>query len=192
MFVKTSPHPQLEVVKNAIGLIVNENTDFATLSQELHTFWNNQILQKNNSIPQGKDVLAGMETPLNGLVTSPFGARIHPTEGSEKFHYGVDIGAPAGEKIKCAAEGTAIEVGSHPEYGNYILVLHDDEVYTLYAHCETLLPQQGDRIKAGQVIATVGATGNVTGPHLHFEIRNGDTYLDPSDFVSLETEAAHD
>ncbi len=190
LFVKTQPEKK-PFAQNAIQFILENNTDFAAIPHQIRQLISSLMPADQNLLPD-KSVLTSLVIPADASITSPFGLRTHPTDGAEKFHYGVDIGAPEGEKIKCAAKGKAVEVGQSNEYGNYILVQHADEIYTLYAHCQTVLPQSGDEIQAGQVIATVGATGNVTGPHLHFELRNGETYLDPAEFIAFKKENSHD
>ncbi|MBE7036558.1 MAG: M23 family metallopeptidase [Ruminococcaceae bacterium] len=191
LFVKMQSENPQSFAPNAIRFILENNTDFTAIPQQVHSFFSS-LTVKENSLTKNKSVLTSLVIPADAPITSPFGLRTHPSDGTEKFHYGVDIGAPEGEKIKCAAKGKAIEVGNSSDYGNYILVQHADEIYTLYAHCQTVLPKTGDEIQSGQVIATVGATGNVTGPHLHFELRNGDSYLDPTEFISFRQDAAHD
>ena len=171
-------------VKNSLNLIVNTHTDFKETQDTVRSFFRSLFSSETGSDTE-EDLLTKLILPVDAPVSSPFGVRTHPTEGEEAFHYGIDLGAPAGEKIKCAAKGEATEVGESPEYGNYILVRHSENIYTLYAHCAELLPKTGDSISAGQVIATVGQTGNATGPHLHFEIRDGDTWLDPAKFLNF-------
>lgn len=188
LFIKVYPQASLEAVRQNIRLILETQTDFAALPSQLIDTFRTGFLHKDSQSVQGGEVLTDMVLPVSGTLTSDFGLRTHPTDGVEKFHYGIDIAADEGEKIQCAAEGTAAEVGESPDYGNYILVQHKDEIYTLYAHCQKVLPQTGDVIEAGQVIATVGDSGNATGPHLHFEIRSGSTWLDPTEFVALPQE----
>ncbi len=180
-----SANPQLQKAKDSISLIVNTQTDFKTLPSDFHRFIKTHIFNQEDKTMNGKEVLTSLAVPLNAPVTSPFGLRSNETEGTESFHYGVDIAAGEGEKIKCAAGGKVAEVGESADYGLYLLVDHGNEVYTLYAHCLEVLPQTGDDVLTGQVIATTGATGNATGPHLHFELRNGDTWLDPSEFIAF-------
>ncbi len=192
LFVKVYPEDKLDVARNSLRLILNSQTDFARIPENFKNFVLTYILQNDIGNISDNEVLTNLKKPVDAPVTSPFGLRQHPTDGTEKFHYGVDLGAEANEKIKCVANGTAEEVGYSDDYGNYILVLHADEVYTLYAHCQEVLPKVGDSIESGQIIATVGATGNASGPHLHFEIRNGETYLNPEEFIHFEKGSTHD
>ncbi len=186
LFIKVSPKPELDTARNGIKQLVNSQTDFTALPAQIAEWFQTNILHKEGSeTVRGGEVLTTMQLPVSGTLSSGFGLRSHPTDGVEKFHYGVDIAADEGKKIQCAATGAAVEVGESPDYGNYILVQHEEDIYTLYAHCQQVLPQVGDKIEAGQVIATVGMSGNATGPHLHFEIRSGSTWLDPADFITL-------
>lgn len=120
--------------------------------------------------------------PVEGERTSAFGMRTHPISGKESFHYGLDIGAPAGTPIAAFADGTVRETGTST-YGNYIAVDHADGIATLYAHCTEVLAKQGDDVKGGDTIATVGATGNATGNHLHIEIWRAGKALDPAHYI---------
>lgn len=124
-------------------------------------------------------------TPVMGTLSSDFGYREHPIEGEEKFHYGVDIAADSGTAIKCFADGTVTAVGESSSYGKYLIVSHENGFSTLYAHCSKIIVSSGSCVKEGQKIAEVGETGLATGPHLHFELHDGNIYLDPIYYVSL-------
>jgi murein DD-endopeptidase MepM/ murein hydrolase activator NlpD len=119
----------------------------------------------------------GLAWPLEaGIVSSEFGQRWG------KQHAGIDIAADVGEPVHAAAPGVAIYVGHGLEgYGNVVILRHDDNLTTLYAHNSHLEVKQGDTIKQGTVIAKVGSTGHSTGPHLHFEIRVGEKPINPRD-----------
>lgn len=121
------------------------------------------------------------QIPVEGVRTSAFGMRTHPISGKESFHYGLDIGAPEGTPIAAFADGTVRETGSS-SYGNYIVLDHEDGIATLYAHCTEILAQKGDQVAAGDTIATVGATGNATGNHLHLEVWRAGKALNPAHF----------
>ncbi|MBQ2696208.1 MAG: M23 family metallopeptidase [Clostridia bacterium] len=185
LFVKVTPNRALLPAKNSINLIINTKTDLTKIPGQIQSFFTSLTAKDTESNLGDKELLTRLVKPVEAPLTSPFGLRTDPENNEEAFHYGVDLGAPMGEKIKCAAEGEATEVGENAEYGNYIVVRHSETVYTLYAHCQEVLPKTGDAITAGQVIATVGDTGNATGPHLHFEIRDGETWLDPAKFLEL-------
>ena len=115
--------------------------------------------------------------PVEGSITSAFGSR-EETEIISAFHQGIDIGAVSGTPIKSAISGTVVASSYAGDYGNHIKI-QNGEVLTVYAHCSELEVNVGDEIKQGQEIAKVGATGKVTGPHLHFEIRRDGRYIDP-------------
>lgn len=124
------------------------------------------------------------QTPLNGTVSSGFGYREHPTEGEEKFHYGLDIAADSGAAVSCFADGTVTAVGESSSYGRYCIITHDSGYRTLYAHCSRITVSSGQKVSAGEKVAEVGETGMATGPHLHFELQHGGTYLNPVYYVS--------
>ena len=121
--------------------------------------------------------------PLSGTMTSPFGWRADPVSGEERFHYGVDIAGAEGDSVACFADGSVGMVGESALLGNYVTVNHDLGFSTLYAHCSAIAVSAGQRVQKGEVIASVGATGNATGPHLHFEVHDGGQYLNPIYYV---------
>ena len=88
-----------------------------------------------------------------------------------KLHSGIDIPADQGAVILAAADGTVTETGFDAARGNYLILDHGDGLTTMYAHCRNVDVQEGDTVKAGEMIAAVGCTGMSTGPHLHFEVR---------------------
>ena len=121
--------------------------------------------------------------PVMAVVSSPFGWREHPIEGGEKFHNGVDLAAPYGDPIGCFADGVVDYIGESPSYGLYIQVKHSESVTSFYAHCSKLLAQPGQQVQAGDTIAEVGDTGEVTGAHLHFELRVNGILVDPLYYI---------
>lgn len=123
-------------------------------------------------------------SPVSGATSSGFGYRIHPISGEVKFHYGTDFAVWTGTDILCFADGVVDYVGEDAGYGNYLIVSHANGCRTLYAHCSEILVSAGENVTAGQVIAKVGATGQVTGPHLHFELMQNDVYLNPEYYVN--------
>ena len=114
----------------------------------------------------------------NGAVTSPFGERINPITNQPEFHSGVDVAAPEGSQIRLMFSGTVIEVGESDVYGNYVLVDHENGLYTRYCHCSTVLAKTGYTLRQGEIVALVGSTGWSTGPHLHLEVISNGKYCD--------------
>ena len=122
--------------------------------------------------------------PVEGVVSSEFGLRDVANPIVSKNHTGIDIAANTGTVIKAAMDGTVTVSSTVGEYGYHIKITNGD-VSTLYAHCSKLYVKEGDVITKGQEIAEVGSTGNSTGPHLHFEIMRGDTYINPRNILEF-------
>lgn len=122
--------------------------------------------------------------PSSGRITSGFGGRSSPTEGASSNHQGIDIGAPTGAAIVAAASGTVVIATYSYSAGNYVMINHGGGVYTVYMHCSSLNVSEGQQVSQGETIAKVGSTGYSTGPHLHFGIRSGGKYVNPTTYVS--------
>jgi lipoprotein NlpD len=115
----------------------------------------------------GRPSFEKLRWPVQGVLYSRFGVR----QGQR--HDGIDIAAPEGTPIGAAAAGTVVYAGSQAGYGSIVILRHDGGLLTLYAHASALLVHQGDRVAPGQPIAKVGRSGRTSGPHLHFEVRDG-------------------
>ncbi|MDX2241844.1 MAG: peptidoglycan DD-metalloendopeptidase family protein [Leptolyngbyaceae cyanobacterium bins.302] len=124
-----------------------------------------------------------MLLPVLGEITSPFGWRMHPVLGYERFHAGLDIGADYGAGIRAAERGIVIFAGWYGGYGNAVILDHGGGITTLYAHTSELYVVEGQSVQRGQAIAAVGSTGLSTGPHLHFEVRRDGEPTDPIAFL---------
>lgn len=121
--------------------------------------------------------------PAEGSIGSPFGYRIDPINGGTRFHTGVDIGYVEGSPIFAAGKGVVTFVGFHSGYGLYVIVDHGDGLETKYAHISESLVEVGDKVGKGEYIAKMGATGRVTGPHLHFEVVLNDNFQNPANYI---------
>ncbi len=118
----------------------------------------------------------GFETflwPVNGTINSGFGPR------GSSFHDGIDIAAPEGTPILAIEAGEVIYSDQLRGYGNMVIVRHAGGIVSVYAHNEANLVREGQAVARGEVVARVGSTGRVSGPHLHFEIRKNNTAQDP-------------
>ncbi len=123
--------------------------------------------------------------PVDGEISSPFGMRNHPIKKVNKVHEGVDLSSSKGDPILAAASGTVEYSGYNSGYGYHVIIDHKNGYHTLYAHSSKLLVKEGELVKKGQKIALVGSTGLSTGPHLHFEIRIGNTPVDPTKYIDF-------
>lgn len=125
----------------------------------------------------------GWPCPSSSRITSPYGWRV--LFGVSDFHTGIDIGATMGSNICAAESGTVIlsSYGWNGGYGNYIIINHGNGITTRYAHASQLYVSVGQTVTKGQVIAAVGTTGNSTGPHLHFEVRENGSHTNPLNYL---------
>ncbi len=137
-------------------------------------------------VPRGEVAVrrGGFRWPIMGRINSPFGWRQHPITRRRDFHTGIDIKASRGDPIKGAGSGRVVYSGWMGGYGKVIVIEHHNGQSTLYAHCSTLLVGKGANVSSGQLIAKVGTTGRSTGPHLHFEVRNGNSPVNPIKYLS--------
>ena len=151
-------------VKPVVKTVRYASTGYANTSQTINT---------------GRKVSIGINLikPISGTITSRFGNRGRGT------HTGLDIATSKGTPIKSAASGTVTYSGYKGSYGNLVIITHTDGTQTYYAHCNTLNVTAGQSVSQGQTIATVGSTGNSTGPHLHLEIRVNGVAQNPQNYL---------
>ena len=116
-------------------------------------------------------------------ITSPYGYRFHPIQKVNRFHSGIDIGAPYGTGIVAAESGKVIKAAWNGGYGKCIVLDHGGGIYTLYGHCSQLNVSVGQSVSRGQTIGLIGSTGNSTGPHLHFEVLINGSTTNPLSYV---------
>jgi len=163
----------------------------------------NSIEELNKSFDADKQLMAELElskgelerivasiptlVPAYGEVTSPFGIRKHPIKKVKKAHEGVDISSSKGDPILAAASGIVEYSGYNSGFGNHVIIDHKNGYRTIYAHSSKLLVKKGELVIKGQKIALVGSTGLSTGPHLHFEIRIGNTPVDPTQYIDFSS-----
>jgi septal ring factor EnvC (AmiA/AmiB activator) len=121
--------------------------------------------------------------PTEGKIVTGFGAQVHPRFGTRTFRNGVDIEAAVGREVLAVHGGHVIYTGWFKGYGNLIIVDHGNEYYTLYAHIAEIEAKEGDDVRQGQRIGTVGDTGSLAGPRLYFEVRYQGKPQDPEQWL---------
>jgi len=136
------------------------------------TFWDNVVTLSMGSPSR-------FIWPLVGEMVSTFGWRVHPVLGDRHHHNGIDIDVPEGTIVHASSGGEVYFSGEQPGYGMVLMLEHSDNYFTVYGHLANVFVYQGQYVEAGQAIAQSGNTGISSGPHLHFEIRNGSFPIDP-------------
>ncbi len=121
--------------------------------------------------------------PVRGWVTSHFGYRNDPFNGRRTMHRGLDVSARLGAPIMAPAEGIVTFSGKYSTFGNAVMIFHGYGVSTLYAHCNETYAKVGDRVKRGDIIASVGKTGRSTATHLHYEVIVHGIPVDPRKYI---------
>lgn len=164
------------------NIVLALNNSF-NLDQQL----NEQLKVSNEKLEKYIDAIPTL-IPAAGKISSPFGMRNHPIKKVYKAHEGVDISASKGDPILAAASGIVEFAGYSKGYGYNVKIDHNNSYRTIYGHSSKLLVKTGDKVVKGQKIALVGSTGVSTGPHLHFEIRIGNTPVDPTEYIDFSFE----
>lgn len=170
---------QEQNVENNIQEISDKTTEDSVNTEENQP----QLSQMEQDANFVKSTISFIK-PVNGTISSQFGLRNPTTATVPKNHTGTDIAVNTGTKIISSTDGTVILASSQGDYGKHLKIQIND-VVLVYAHCNKLYVKEGDTVKQGQEIAEVGSTGNTTGPHLHFEIRYQDRYVDPQMILEL-------
>ncbi len=187
---------QLEVEKRsaAVGAEVQEYADLLAAVVRLIDEMDHELSALEGDAAQlEQDILAaeinsdptgsGFLWPVNGVLTSPYGFRIHPITGARRLHTGIDIGAPNGRTIVASRSGTVILARYYGGYGNAVVISHGGGLTTLYAHMSSDTVSSGQFLSAGDTVGYIGSTGFSTGNHLHFETREYGIPVDPMNYL---------
>lgn len=156
-----------EEVKAWVAKLPDRIKSLATL--DIRNFWSRAASGKPTELAW----------PVSGQVTSVFGWRPNQDSSGLSLHQGIDIEAPVGTEVSSVLDGVVASVRQSPTYGLVVEVLHGGGFSTVYGHLDTALVKTDQSVKRGEAIATVGESGNATGPHLHFELRKDGLEVDP-------------
>ena len=176
---------QNQEIQGAIGGAneIEQDNNLQTNTQDNNQETTQELSQEEKDIESVKATSTFIK-PIEGTISSKYGQREPTTSTVPKNHTGVDIAANLGTKIKSATAGEVVIASEEGDYGKH-LKIQIGNVSIIYAHCNNLYVKQGDQVVQGQEIAEVGSTGNSTGPHLHFEIRNSERTIDPQKILEL-------
>jgi murein DD-endopeptidase MepM/ murein hydrolase activator NlpD len=166
-----------DMIENAVSSKVNK-------TDQAHTPPSQQAQsQKQSVLTDIKDLLPDVASPQ---ISSGYGMRHDPFSGELKFHQGLDIPAPEGTEVHPVRPGTVIYSGQQTGYGNVVIIDHGNGFTSKYAHNQTNLVQEGDKVDSASVIARVGSTGKSTGSHIHFEVSYRGQNVDPGMLLTLK------
>jgi len=121
--------------------------------------------------------------PVRGIVTSQFGLRQSPYGDGGEMHGGIDIMSRYGAPVGASGDGEVIFAGPDSGYGGLVIVVHPGDIRTLYAHLSAMYVREGQKVRRGQAVGAVGASGRATGPHLHYEVRVAGVPVDPGRYL---------
>ena len=156
---------QRKIERKNIRLAINKSRKNEKLSYNLNFIW-----------------------PLKNLhITSKYGKRVDPINKHKRFHHGIDLSAPKGENIFATDKGKVIWAKRNGGYGLTVMILHKNNMISLYAHLSKIEVKKGEFIKQGKIIGKVGSTGRSTGAHLHFEIRKNKHSVNPMDYLDKKS-----
>lgn len=171
--IKMTSDDVLIKTKKAVSLILTEQTNLTEEFNKLKSFFSEEEgISEMNPVSDFVNPAKGSE------VVKKFGVQDAQESG---FNYGVDLKVEKGQNIVAVAKGEISEIATNQEYGTYILIKHSDQIFTLYAQLNEVLPNIGETVEQGQTIGRANSETNT----FHFEIKRKDTYLDPAEFIDF-------
>lgn len=171
-----------QLVKEYEAEIAAQNAEIKELEKAAKAL-QKQLEQANGSKKTYDGGMFAWPAPSYTRISDDYGNRIHPTLKVQQFHNGVDMASPGGSPILAAYNGTVVAAAYSSTMGNYIMIDHGDNLYTIYMHASALYVSQGAEVVKGQKIAAVGTTGRSTGNHLHFSVRLNGSYVSPWNYL---------
>lgn len=133
-----------------------------------------------------------MMAPVEGRITSGFGERVDPFTNKVTKHTGIDIEVPVGTEVKAALDGVVMLATEKEDLGKVVVLRHEGDVRTVYAHLSEIFVKEGQQIRQGEVIGKSGDTGKVTAPHFHFEVWENGKPIDPLTKVVINEAASEE
>lgn len=174
---------ELTEIENIENEVKNENNNESSNETSILENSSSSISEMDLDVQNLKAAYTFIK-PLEGVVSSIFGARESEYQNVTGYHTGIDVAAESGTPIVASMQGIVELVSNEGDYGKHIKI-RCNNVTTVYAHCSKIFVKEGQIVAEGDKIANVGSTGNSTGPHLHFEIRVDDRFVDPARIINF-------
>jgi murein DD-endopeptidase MepM/ murein hydrolase activator NlpD len=178
-YAATKDYSYDDVASWIVGLREVDFPDSWTEVREVFLGWWNRSQQP----PEDDSGSWGLLVPASGPITSGFGWRIHPLYDELRYHTGIDIGAVEGSDVIAVRAGEVADVTEDETWGKHVLITHESDMQSFYAHLAEARVAKGETVSRGQVIGTVGRTGKVASAHLHFELREKGEPVDPEPLI---------
>jgi len=182
LFVPQEPKSDIEMLLASMSFPPEDSAELKISGVDFYFYPGKEF----NTTERAFFLNTGFRFPLRSYrLTSTFGMRKNPVTGNMRLHQGIDLAAPAGTEVLAAGDGVVTEIGNDPIYGNFIIIRHNTNWASLYGHLQKIGTVLNTKVKSGTVIGWVGSTGQSTGPHLHFELRQNGRAKDPDKFLFL-------
>ena len=179
LFVTDSP---VSILEKLVQIRFPDYKDFPSVTLDGKKYY---FIQSERLTPTERAFFfdSRMSSPLpEGVLTSAYGMRESPISGNMLFHKGIDLAAPSGTPVYACKSGEIISATTDSTYGNFIIIQHEGNMQSVYAHLSEFAITEG-YVRSGTIIGYVGTTGLSTGPHLHFEIRQNGKNKDPANYL---------
>ena len=175
-------------------LLINEtiNNDLSQLSGETQTLEDGDFIKRLYKPQDDVYLNIPIGRPVGGRLSSNYGYRKDPFDGTRQAHLGIDFAAREGSKVMVLASGTVTFVGDGGGYGNLIMIEHPNGYKTIYGHLKGFKVKLGQKVHKYQIIGTVGSSGHSTGPHLHYEVWCKNKPQNPTMYQAVSTFKTHE
>lgn len=186
LFYKVSKGDSLSTIAGKFGTNLNDILDINNITSDIITPGQELFIPgaKMNSFDLKKALGELFIFPVSGRLTSPYGYRNDPFTGKRMMHYGIDLANMTGTPVRATLDGKVLMCGYSSVYGNYIILRHQGNYQSLYAHLEKFRVKEGETVVQNQIIGDMGNTGRSTGSHLHFSIYHKQKPVDPLTLLS--------
>ena len=160
-----------------------------TLAEYSYLRTTNLARRKGNIFSRGNVNILPSGWPVDGRLMGGYGVRMDPFSGEGAMHTGIDISATIGTPVHASGDGIVLHAGWNGGYGRCVIIDHGNNYQTWYAHLSRMDVIEGEEIRQGEVLGAVGTTGRSTGAHLHYEVRIGNTPVNPYRFLARASAA---